>query len=112
MLDCATKTEQEAKQQQNAAEGETQEEEANIIRGNRIGPRFKTNLVEAEEYEIVANPETGIKVHIVILLMRIIIYEMVLILVLLEFTSKIYGNIGLYHHYQQQLSQQNGVSIM
>ena len=81
MSDWATKTNVEAKrrrlmeeqeaqrqQQQNAApaEGETEEtqeqeqaQEANIIRGNRIGPRFKRNLVEDEESELVVNPKTG-----------------------------------------------------
>ena len=34
---------------------ETQEEESNIIRGNRIGSRFTRNLVEDEEFEIVVN---------------------------------------------------------
>ena len=38
---------------------ETQEEESNIIRGNRIGSRFTRNLVEDEEFEIVVNPKTG-----------------------------------------------------
>ena len=38
-----------------AAQAETSEQEANVTGGNRIGPRLKTNLVEDEEYEIVAN---------------------------------------------------------
>ena len=84
MSDGATKTNVEATRRRL-----TEEQEANIIRGNRIGPRFNRNLV---------NPKTGVKVPIVILLMRIIFYEMVLILYFT--TLKIYGKIVLYHYYQ------------
>ena len=65
MSDCATKTNVEAKPRRLTDrrtrstttiqhKQKKKHKKANIIRGNRIGPRFKHNLV---------NPETGVKVH-------------------------------------------------